>query len=289
VIGGDLDVMLKQYDAEEQEIQTELDDIDRDLKATDARIVGRGRIYYKSIRAGLLPAGNGFDELVDHAALVERTRLAIVRDLEHETKLHKREKELGDRLSRLRADRVPLEVHRKAMSEARNALQQEEERKAAFGRAFDSSSSPPGSVAIYAPDVGPAGDTGVAFSKLFGHLQAPITGRAESRRVPKSGGDGPGIEFMVQRGAVARSVAAGRVRFAAKRDGDDMFTVVLDHGEGYSTLYGNLASTDAKEGETVVANTALGPVGARYGEGPLLYFEVRSGGTAVDPAPWLGL
>src|SRR5947208_4814521 len=69
-IGGDLDVMLKQYDAEEQEIQTQLDDIDKDLKATDARIIGRGRIYYKSIRTGLLPAGNGFDELVDHAANV---------------------------------------------------------------------------------------------------------------------------------------------------------------------------------------------------------------------------
>jgi murein DD-endopeptidase MepM/ murein hydrolase activator NlpD len=288
-ISGDLDVMLKQYDAEEQQIQTELDDVARDLKETDARIVWRGRSYYKATRVGLLPAGNGFDELVDHAAMVERTRLALVRDLEHEVELHKQEKQLNDRLSRVRADRVPLEVHRQAMSEARSALQQEQERRAAFGRAFDSSSSPPGSVAIYGADTGPASDGGTPFDKLYGHLPVPITGRSESRVVPRQGSDGPGVEFLAQRGAVARSVAAGRVTFAAKREGDDMITVVLDHGQRYSTLYGNLASTDLKVGDAVVGNTAIGPVGARYGEGPLVYFEVRKNGDAVDPGPWLGL
>jgi septal ring factor EnvC (AmiA/AmiB activator) len=288
-IGGDLDVMLKQYDAEEQQIQAELDDIEKDEQATDARVLWRGRAYYKSIRAGLLPAGNGFEELVDHAATVERTRLALLRDLDHVSELHKREKELDDRLARIRADRVPLEVHRKAMAEAKSALEQARERKAAFGRAFDDSSSPPGSVAIYGAESGPSSDGEVAFDKLFGHVPIPITGRSESRRVPRSGDDGPGIEFLVQRGAVARSVAAGRVTFAGKRDGDDLVTVVLDHGLGYSTLYGNLSSTDVKVGDALVGNSAIGPVGARYGEGPLLYFEIRKGRQAVDPGPWLGL
>ena len=284
--GGDLDVMLKQYEADEQGAKAELEEIASDAKATDARLVWRGRAYYKSVRAGLLPAGNGFDELVDHAANVERTHLAIVRDLEHEAVLHKREKELDDRLARLKADRVPLEVHRQAMTEARGALQQEAERRAAFGRAFEGSASPP--VAIYGPDMGPDGaNDSESFAKLFGHLPLPLAGRAEARKVEPSKGDGPALEFMALRGAVARSVARGRVRFADKHD--DMFEVILDHGDRYFTVYGNLASVEVKTGDVITASTALGPVGARYGEGPTLRFEIHKAGEAVDPGPWLGL
>jgi len=284
--GGDLDVMLKQYDAQEQSAQAELDSIAKDLKATDARIVGRGRGYYKQLRAGLLPAGNGFDELVDHAANVERTRLALLRDLEHESALHKREKELNDQLAKIKADRVPLEVHRQAMTEARSALQQQAERRAAFGRAFEGSTTPP--VAIYGPDTGPASDAMAdGFAKTFGHLPLPLAGRAEYRRIDKSMSDGPALEFVALRGAVARTVAPGRVRFADKHDG--AFEVILDHGDRYFTVYGNLASVEVKTGDVLTGNTALGPVGARYGEGPILHFEIRQGDEAVDPAPWLGL
>ncbi len=288
-IGSDLDIMLRQYEAEEKSVRAELEQVEKERGEVEARVLARGRVYYKQVRAGLLPAGGGFDELVDHAAKVERTRLALTRDLERETTLDKRKTALLDRLARLKADRAPLEVHREAMAEARSALQQAEERKAAFGRAFESSTSPSDYVAIYGADPGPINDATVGgFASLFGHLPMPLAGRAEFRKIDKSVEHAPAVELIAPPGAVARAVAAGRVAFADRVD-DDRITVILDHGDRFFTVYGNLVRTDAKVGENVSSLTVLGPVGSRKGEGPTLYFELRKSGQAVEPGPWLGL
>ncbi len=288
-LGGDLDVMLKQYEAEEKTIRLELDAIDKEKIEVEARVLARGRAYYKQVRAGLLPAGGGFDELVDHAAKVERTRMALSRDLDRQTTLDKRRTLLNDRLAKLKADRTPLEVHREAMAEARSALQQAAERKAAFDRAFDSSAAPPDYVAIYGADNGPVNDsTQQGFAGLFGHLPFPIAGRAEVRKIDKTIEHGPAMELIAPKGAVARAVAGGTVAFADRVD-DDRVTVILSHGDRFFTVYGNLVRTDVKAGESVTANSALGPVASRGSDGPTLHFELRKNGQSVDPGPWLGL
>lgn len=287
-IGSDLDVMLKQYEAEEKTTRVELEAIEKERGEVEARVLARGRTYYKQVRAGLLPAGGGFDQLVDHAAKVERTRLALTRDLERQTALEKRKAVLTERLAKLKADRTPLEVHREAMAEARSALQQAEERKAAFDRAFDSSAAPPDYVAIYGAD-GPVNDsTQQGFAGLFGHLPFPIAGRAEVRKVEKSAEHGPALELIAPKGAVARAVAGGTVAFADRVD-DDRVTVILSHGDKFFTVYGNLVRTDVKAGESITPNTALGPVASHGSDGPTLHFELRRNGQSVDPGPWLGL
>lgn len=284
--GGDLDVMLRQYDAEEKSIRMELDQIDKEHADVEARVVSRGRVYFKKVRAGLLPAGGGFDELVDYAANVERTRLALARDLERETTLDKRKRTLEDKLARLKANRAPLEVHREAMAQARSALREAEDRKSAFDMAFKSSTTP-GDVAIYGAD-GPLNDAkDQGFQSLFGHLPYPIAGRAVIHPVEKSVSHPPHIDLVAPPGAVARSVASARVAFADTVD-DDRVEIVLDHGDRFFTVYKNLLRTDVKVGESIAANTALGPVGNKGKDGPTLYFELRQNGQAVEPGPWLG-
>jgi septal ring factor EnvC (AmiA/AmiB activator) len=84
-----------------------------------------------------------------------------------------------------------------------------------------------------------------------------------------------------------RAVYAGRIAFA-DRYGPYGRIVIVDHGDHYYTVSGNLGSSDVKVGDEVTAGERLGTVGDE-GQGAMLYFEVRHGTETVTPAPWLGL
>ncbi len=286
-IGGDFERLLARLDAEEKTLRTEQAAGTAELALVKQRIVLRGRAYYKLVRAGLLPAGGGFDALVDHAARVERTRLALERDLAVDKRLTDRAAEIEARLTRLRAEREPLEVQREAMLRARAALTQADERRAAFARAFETSERP-GHVAIYGADLGPADvDARAGFRALKGRLLLPVTGRAEVRRAARPGGV-QAVELSAPLGTPVRSVAAGRVAFADRYD-DYGLTVLLDHGDHYYTLYSSLAAADVRVGETVPAGGRIGTVGSAAGGSPALVFEVRKNAETLDAATWLGL
>lgn len=280
---------LKRYDEEEKRIQTELTAIEAELAVLDERVVARGKTYFKQVRAGLLPAGGGFDELVDHAARVERTRLALARDLDQQKGLRKKRDALSDRLTRLKVERAPLAMQREAVAKAKNVMKMADERRAAFNRAFESSTAPPDYVAIYGADLGPTdGGPDGAFSALYGRLPLPIAGRTEVKKLDGSAGGGPALELRATGTASARSVAGGRVVFADDYQ-DLRVAVVIDHGERHFTIYGNLERSDVKVGESVKSGTPIGPVGARGLDGAVLYFELRKDGRAVEPGPWFGL
>jgi murein DD-endopeptidase MepM/ murein hydrolase activator NlpD len=282
---ADIERLLARVEAEEKLISNELEETRPRLEMLKRRVVLRGRAYYRMVRAGLLPAGGGFDALVDHAAHVERTRRALDRDVTAETGLTKRIGDLESRLARVRADKGPLEVQREALRRARAALAEAEERRAAFARAFETSVRP-SQVAVYGTDFGPAPDPQAGFRSLRGRLPFPIAGRAEVNRVNRSGG--PAVEMVAPSGTVVRSVAAGRVSFADRYD-DYGLTVIVDHGDHYYSVYGSLGSTDVHVGDSVGSGVRIGTVGSIDGTPPRLYFELRHKGSTLDPAPWLGL
>ncbi|MEO8799989.1 MAG: peptidoglycan DD-metalloendopeptidase family protein, partial [Polyangiaceae bacterium] len=64
--------------------------------------------------------------------------------------------------------------------------------------------------------------------------------------------------------------------------------VILDHGDHYYTVSGNLASIDVHVGDEISAGEKVGTVGDE-GQGAMLYFEVRHGADTIPPGPWLGL
>ena len=65
--------------------------------------------------------------------------------------------------------------------------------------------------------------------------------------------------------------------------------LVLDHGDGYHTIYAHLAEVLRPPGTHVFPGEVVGTVGDTGSlKGAYLYFEVRRRGLAVDPLPWVG-
>ena len=96
-----------------------------------------------------------------------------------------------------------------------------------------------------------------------------------------------GIEIRAAQGSVIRSVADGVVAFADWMRGYGLLTIV-DHGEGFFSLYAHASKLLANVGETVRASQPIGEIGdtGLTGENTL-YFELRQGGKALDPLAWL--
>ena len=66
--------------------------------------------------------------------------------------------------------------------------------------------------------------------------------------------------------------------------------VVVDHGNGLSTLYAHMSALNVSAGSKVSAGQQVGAVGSTGSStGPHLHFEVRINGSTVDPAPYLGI
>jgi septal ring factor EnvC (AmiA/AmiB activator) len=203
-----------------------------------------------------------------------------------ERKLRGRGAELSRILERVARDRVALSGQRSAMDAAREAALDDQRRSAAFDRAFESSIGAGEYVAVYGGNgAGPERVGGFASAK--GRLLFPLAGRAEVRAARREGTDGPGLEIRASVGTAVRAVFAGRVAFA-DRYGPYGRLVIVDHGEHYYSVSGNLAGVDVKVGDEVSAGERIGSVGDE-GKGSMLYFEIRHGTETLTPGAWLGV
>jgi septal ring factor EnvC (AmiA/AmiB activator) len=128
---------------------------------------------------------------------------------------------------------------------------------------------------------------GEPFSSLRGRLPWPVEGRVlEAFGSAQAGGRaGSGVLIEAAEGTPVRAVSHGRVAYADWLRGYGML-VILDHGEGWMTLYGHNESLSTEVGMWVDAGDAIATAG-RSGGGGGSYFELRAGGRAQDPARWL--
>jgi septal ring factor EnvC (AmiA/AmiB activator) len=88
-------------------------------------------------------------------------------------------------------------------------------------------------------------------------------------------------------GSQVRAVHGGRVVFADWLRGAGLL-VILDHGNGYLSLYGHNQSLLKEAGDVVKAGDAISTVGNSGGgqDTPALYFAIRQQGRPSDPAQW---
>jgi septal ring factor EnvC (AmiA/AmiB activator) len=135
---------------------------------------------------------------------------------------------------------------------------------------------------------GPAPDNASNFGRLRGQLDWPVAGQviASYGQQRASGVNWQGLVVAAEQGAPVRSIAAGRVIYADWLPGLGLLAIV-DHGEGYLSLYGYNDQLRKSAGESVAAGETIAAAGDSGGRPrPELYFEIRRAGQPVDPRPW---
>ncbi|HIK03708.1 MAG TPA: peptidoglycan DD-metalloendopeptidase family protein [Trichormus sp. M33_DOE_039] len=96
-----------------------------------------------------------------------------------------------------------------------------------------------------------------------------------------------GLDFAASYGSTIRAADSGTVIFAGWYGGYGK-AVIINHGNGITTLYGHSSELYVREGQTVQRGQAIAAVGSTgLSTGPHLHFEVRRNGTPVNPANYL--
>jgi septal ring factor EnvC (AmiA/AmiB activator) len=130
------------------------------------------------------------------------------------------------------------------------------------------------------------------FVSLKGKLPWPVNGPfMGSFGQPKNYGNlkWNGVLIQAELGTPVHVVSHGRVAFADWLQGFG-FIIIIDHGEGYMSLYGHNESLFKQTGDWVQANEVIATAGDSGGQ--LLtgvYFEIRSRGKPVDPSKWCSI
>lgn len=127
------------------------------------------------------------------------------------------------------------------------------------------------------------------FSRLKGRLTWPVAGRlAHDFGQPRASSSlkWNGVVLAAPRGREVRAVYHGRVVFADWLAGMGLL-VIVDHGEGFMTLYGYNETTLKTTGDWVAPGDVIATVGESGGQAqPSLYFELRQGTRPVNPRSW---
>lgn len=96
-----------------------------------------------------------------------------------------------------------------------------------------------------------------------------------------------GIDYAAPNGTPIYSMADGKVIVSEYSNGYGNY-VVIDHGNGLSTLYSHNSSNLVSVGEIVKGGQAVAKMGETgYATGPHVHFEVRVNGKPVNPAPYV--
>ncbi|WP_166355167.1 M23 family metallopeptidase [Phytoactinopolyspora limicola] len=113
----------------------------------------------------------------------------------------------------------------------------------------------------------------------YGYRKHPITGEWKLH---------DGLDFAAPAGTPVMAVAAGEVTFVGFQPWAGPHLVELDHGNGFSSAYGHMASAAVTAGDTVTAGQQIGTVGNEgLSTGPHLHLTIRDAqGAAIDPENW---
>ena len=190
-----------------------------------------------------------------------------------------------------RQAREAEEARQKALIAAREAEAQREREAQSASRKSDDEPAPRRPVKSPGAMVSSSGASyGGPFAEARGKLPWPIDGRLLARFGEARGDDErtkwDGVMISASAGSQVRAVHGGRVVFADWLRGAGLL-VILDHGNGYLTLYGHNQSLLKSAGDIVKAGEAISTVGNSGGQDTsALYFAIRQQGRPSDPAQW---
>jgi septal ring factor EnvC (AmiA/AmiB activator) len=153
--------------------------------------------------------------------------------------------------------------------------------------------SKPANEVVASNDALPSDDlAGINFAALKGKLRLPVRGDVTNRfgaNRADSGISWKGLFIRANEGSEVRSVASGRVVFSDWLRGFGNL-IIVDHGNGYMSLYGNNQAVLKQAGDNVRGGDAIAYVGNSGGnETNGLYYELRRQSRPFDPLSWSNL
>ena len=126
-----------------------------------------------------------------------------------------------------------------------------------------------------------------SFSRMQGRLKKPVSGTLAGL-FGQDRGDGEvwkGV-FYQTTPAIVSSIAGGTVTYADELEGFGK-VIVIDHGDGYISIYSGLSEIEVAKGYAVAAGSRLGISGTLPSGMEGLYLEVRYNGQAMNPLSWI--
>ena len=133
---------------------------------------------------------------------------------------------------------------------------------------------------------------GIRFASLRGKLRLPVRGEVSNRFGAVRADTGvswKGLFIKAKEGNEVKSIASGQVVFADWMRGFGNL-IIVDHGSGYMSLYGNNQALLKSVGENVSGGDTIAAVGNSGGnESHGLYYELRKNSVPFDPLSWSSL
>lgn len=124
--------------------------------------------------------------------------------------------------------------------------------------------------------------TSKPFSQMRKKLPLPVQTQGRSFRKMHQG-----VTFFAEEGAVVTAVYPGKIVFSDWLKGYGLL-LIIDHGQGFMTLYAHNQSLFKRQGQYVSQNEQIASVGHSGGiKQNGLYFEIRLKGRAIPPLNWL--
>ena len=202
----------------------------------------------------------------------------LVKDLEK----RKAEQRKAEAEARKKAAEARLAAAEKARKEQAAAQQKAEAERAAMSTLTDED------MKLQAPNTqGFTVSNANSFSRMQGRLKKPVNGTLAGL-FGQDRGDGEvwkGVFYNTVPAPVS-SIASGTVTFAGELEGYGK-VVVLDHGDGYVSIYSGLSEIDIAQNYAVNAGSKIGTSGTLPSGETGLYLEVRYNGQVMNPLSWI--
>ena len=202
----------------------------------------------------------------------------LLKDLEK----RKAEQRKAEAEARKKAAEARLAAAEKARKEQAAAQQKAEAERAAMSTLTDED------MKLQAPNTqGLTVSNANSFSRMQGRLKKPVNGTLAGL-FGHDRGDGEvwkGVFYNTVPAPVS-SIASGTVTFAGELEGYGK-VVVLDHGDGYVSIYSGLSEIDIAQNYAVNAGSKIGTSGTLPSGETGLYLEVRYNGQVMNPLSWI--
>jgi murein DD-endopeptidase MepM/ murein hydrolase activator NlpD len=239
---------------------------------SDSQIIDRIQLLREGVKSRQSLIQHKEQKILEAKQRLEADRAGVARTrAQRNDVLERRRKAVADKKSLLRS----IRSHRARLHDVAGRLQRESQRIEVFIATTEAQAQgvamPHGVGRLLWPAAGP-------ITSPFGMREDPVLHRYQLHA---------GIDIGAPYGASVAAAAAGTVIFDGVMTGYGN-VVVIDHGDGLSTLYAHLSGYSVAIGQRVTRGEHVAKVGCTgLCTGPHLHFEVRIGGKPVDPVPFL--